>query len=121
MIPFNNAFDFGIYIAIGIFSVLLSLKFCIAIWKTDLKNLFFTRQTMSHSKFWANIAYFCATVCFMMINLKGMYSNSIVELWLVFLGVVATSAIASKYISLVHGKSSDLSPTSKTIEETDKI
>lgn len=55
---------------------------------------------LSHTKLWANVAYAAATVSFCWMNFKGTASA---DIWFIYLGVVATSATASKVISMKFG------------------
>lgn len=52
----------------------------------------------SHTKFWANVAYASATICFLHFEWFAPEPN--IELWLVYLGTVAGAASVSKLLSL---------------------
>ncbi|MFZ1417669.1 MAG: hypothetical protein WAS93_04920 [Burkholderiaceae bacterium] len=52
----------------------------------------------SHTKFWANVAYAAATVCF--VRFEWFATDPHIELWLVYLGTVAGVASVSKLLSL---------------------
>jgi hypothetical protein len=56
---------------------------------------------LSHTKFWSNVAYFAATVAFLSLNLfnSGSTSGVLEAVWVIYLGVVASNAVASKWIS----------------------
>ena len=73
----------------------------------------------SHTKFWANVAYLCATVCF--VNFEWTANEPHIELWLVYLGTVAGMASVSKLLSLRYnanyvGMSDAAVPAEKTEE-----
>lgn len=56
---------------------------------------------ISHRKLWANVAYLAATIAF----LHDVYDGGADALvWLVYLGAVGTSTLASKFLSLKYGK-----------------
>lgn len=71
--------------------------------KFNMADLFVENSTnkISHTKFWSNIAYFASTIAFLSLNLFSTQgSNSGMEIiWLIYLGVVASNAVASKWIS----------------------
>ena len=49
-------------------------------------------ETISHTKFWANIAYLAGTIKFIMLE------SPTSDIWMIYLGVVGGAAIASKFI-----------------------
>lgn len=49
--------------------------------------------TLSHTKVWANIAYFAGTYKFIVTDVSS-------DIWLIYLGVVGSAQVASKYLSL---------------------
>lgn len=55
---------------------------------------------LSHTKIWANVAYAVATVAFGYTVYKGTATG---EIWLIYLGVVGSSATVSKMLSLRYG------------------
>jgi hypothetical protein len=58
-----------------------------------------TTDHLSHTKFWSNIAYFAATLAFLSLNLfSATIPDSLEMIWLIYLGVVASNAVASKWI-----------------------
>lgn len=59
---------------------------------------------VSHTKYWANVAYLSATIAFLVINLFYFKEakDQIEVLWLIFLGVVASNATISKFIGLKY-------------------
>ncbi len=71
--------------------------------KFNMAELFVENSTnkISHTKFWSNIAYFASTIAFLSLNLfSAQGANSGMEIiWLIYLGVVASNAVASKWIS----------------------
>lgn len=50
-------------------------------------------DTLSHTKIWANIAYFAGTYKFITADVNA-------DIWLIYLGVVGSAQVASKYLSL---------------------
>ena len=76
----------------------------------NLKELFVDAKTghLSHTKYWSNIAYLTSTVAFIILNvfqIDKLDAGSITMLWLIYLGVVASSAMASKLISYKYDPS----------------
>lgn len=69
----------------------------------DMTELFKNdvNDRLSHTKFWSNVAYFAATVAFLNLNLfnSGNVSGVLEAVWVIYLGVVASNAVASKWIS----------------------
>jgi hypothetical protein len=59
-------------------------------------------QTLSHTKFWANVGYLAATVAFLK---QAWGGSSNVDIWWAYLGCVAGASTASKYLSLKYGAS----------------
>lgn len=55
---------------------------------------------LSHTKVWANVAYFVTTVSFAWLSYQG---KSDADIWLIYLGIVASHAAASKVVSLKFG------------------
>ena len=49
-----------------------------------------------HSKLWCNIAYLAGTIKFIMIP------NPTADIWMAYLGIVGSAAVASKYISMKY-------------------
>lgn len=56
---------------------------------------------VSHTKFWANVAYLAATVCFIKQNWLGAANT---EIWWCYLLVVAGHGTASKFLTLKYGQ-----------------
>ena len=71
--------------------------------KFNMADLFIENSTnkISHTKFWSNIAYFAATIAFLSLNLFSTQATTsgMEIIWLIYLGVVASNAVASKWIS----------------------
>ncbi len=71
--------------------------------KFNMADLFIENSTnkISHTKFWSNIAYFASTIAFLSLNLfSNQASQAGMEIiWLIYLGVVASNTVASKWIS----------------------
>lgn len=57
---------------------------------------------LSHTKLWANVAYFAATVAFVK---QAWMGTADADIWLIYLGVVGTSTTFSKLISMRYGAS----------------
>lgn len=54
-------------------------------------------KTLSHTKIWSNIAYLVVTYKFIVADVNA-------DIWFVYLGVVGSATIASKYLSLRYNK-----------------
>lgn len=54
---------------------------------------------LSHTKVWANIGYLAATVAFIKTTWLGTASA---DIWLVYIGCVAASSTASKFLTLKY-------------------
>lgn len=52
-------------------------------------------KNLSHTKVWSNIAYAAGTFKFVTTDVSA-------DIWLIFLGVVGSAQIASKYLSLKY-------------------
>lgn len=61
-------------------------------------------ETLSHTKVWSNIAYAAGTW-------KFITSDVNADIWLIFLGVVGSAQVASKYLSLKYKGGADVSTT----------
>lgn len=100
----------------------------IAVFTTSLKNiqlaeLFESTGTgkISHTKFWANVAYFVATIAFVDINFKPSPPEYLVELWFVYLATVAGNASISKFLSLKYSnQNADTKHSSTSANMIDK-
>ena len=111
--------------AAAIFAVAVIL---IAVFATALKNiqlaeLFESIGTgkISHTKFWANVAYFVATIAFVDINFKPSPPEYLVELWFVYLATVASNASISKFLSLKYSnQNADTERSSTSANMIDK-
>jgi hypothetical protein len=51
--------------------------------------------TLSHTKVWSNIAYLAGTYKFITADVNA-------DIWLIYLGVVGSAQVASKYLSLKY-------------------
>lgn len=72
----------------------------------------------SHTKFWANVAYFAATLCF--VHFEWFAPEPNIELWLVYLGTVAGAASVSKLLSLRYSANySGMQDASTKASDTD--
>lgn len=86
-------------------SIWLTIIMAIAIIHIDLSELFANKDNkVSHTKFWANIAYFVTTVAFIKLNFTETFQQYLSEIWLIYLSVVAGNASLSKWISLKYEK-----------------
>lgn len=57
---------------------------------------------LSHTKIWANIAYFAATLAFLRVTLVSSEPSN-PEIWLIYLGIVGAHNLSSKLLSLKYG------------------
>ena len=74
----------------------------------NVTDLFEFKGEASLSKFWQNVAYAAATIAFLAINISGNLSGSSLEIvWLIYLGVVASNAVLSKWISVKYNRTED--------------
>lgn len=88
--------------------------------KLDLKGLFTEKkgdQHISSSKFWANIAYFVSTIAFLAINLAAPQTAALEFIWAIYLGVVASAAVVSKFLALRYGPAGVLANQDRQDEE----
>lgn len=58
-------------------------------------------KVLSHTKVWSNIAYAAGTYKFITTDVNA-------DIWLIFLGVVGSAQVASKYLSLKYKGGSDV-------------
>ena len=85
------------------FMLIVSIFLYKGILKLDLKGLFVDNPSdihISSTKFWSNIAYFVTTVAFLAINIAAPDTSSLEFIWLIYLGVVASAAVATKFLKL---------------------
>lgn len=62
----------------------------------------------SLTKFWQNVAYAAATVAFLAINITGNVAGASLEvIWLIYLAVVASNAVLSKWISVKYNRTEE--------------
>lgn len=62
----------------------------------------------SITKFWQNVAYAAATVAFLAINITGNVAGASLEvIWLIYLAVVASNAVLSKWISVKYNRTEE--------------
>jgi hypothetical protein len=90
--------------------------------RIDMTELFKdeTSNHLSHTKFWSNIAYFAATLAFLSLNLfSTTIPDSLEMIWLIYLGVVASNAVASKWISYKYNAFQTKKQSTYTSEECD--
>ena len=95
-------------------SVFIMLIMGIALRHTDLSELFESAGSnkISHTKFWANVAYFVCTVSFIYLTFQPSFYDHLVELWMVYLCTVAGNDNVSKWISLRYGNKYNMKPSS---------
>ena len=98
-----NSFNIISSTFLSLFLVILFVVMLKAGRKMDMTELFKNEKTgqLSHTKFWSNVAYFAATLAFLSLNLfsSGAISGTLEFIWIIYLGVVASNAVASKWIS----------------------
>lgn len=96
------------------FIIMLLWGFVKGVARMSMKDLFIDERSghISHTKYWSNVAYLSATVAFLVLNL--FYFKEIEKyvelLWIIYLGVVASSATISKLISYKYGVKADAPP-----------
>lgn len=75
-----------------------------ALFGSDLRDLFKgeIKRELSMTKFWTNVAYFAATLAFLAANLSPGGNGADEMIWLIYLGTVGSTAIASKYLALKY-------------------
>lgn len=62
----------------------------------------------SLTKFWQNVAYMAATISFLAINIAGSVSGASIEMiWVIYLGIVASSAVLSKWIAVKYNRTEE--------------
>lgn len=90
-----------------VFSSLLIVGLTIALikgmWGLSYSTMFNSEgetDKVSYTKFWANIAYFVATISFIRLNFSESDKSYMPELWLIFLGVVGSNAVVAKWLAL---------------------
>lgn len=117
----QNPFVLISSIFVCIFLIALTVVLFKSLKKFNMADLFVENSTnkISHTKFWSNIAYFAATIAFLSLNLfASPTANGGMEIiWLIYLGVVASNAVASKWISYKYTNATNT--TNKYDEETD--
>lgn len=68
---------------------------------------------VSHTKFWANIAYASATGAFWWSAVQGLLTP---DIWLIYLGVVGAHTAASKLIGLRYSAPPQPQPQAQTMQ-----
>lgn len=107
----ENSFMAAAGVFTAFFMLVVSVFLFKGLRKLDLKGLFLDNPTdkhISNSKFWSNVAYFVSTVAFLAINLAAPGAQSLEFIWVVYLGVVASAAVASKFLSLRYSAAGQL-------------
>ena len=99
----SNPFVLISSIFVTIFLLVLTFILFKSLHNINVADLFIEGNTkkISHTKFWSNIAYFASTIAFLSLNLfSAQGATSGMEIiWLIYLGVVASNAVANKWIS----------------------
>lgn len=97
----NTITAFG-YLTISLIIAFLFAILFYAARKRDMSDLYSSDGSgkVSHTKFWANVAYFVSTIAFLKINFDHTQTHLIPEIWLIYLGVVASNASVSKWIAV---------------------
>lgn len=82
----------------------LTIIFVRAIHGLELDEMFTSHGSgkLSHTKFWANIAYLVATLAFIRLNFTEERPAYLPELWLIYIALTSGNAMASKWISLKY-------------------
>lgn len=99
----ENSFMAGAGVFTAVFMLIVSVLLFKGMMKLDLKGLFVEKpgdRHISSSKFWSNIAYFVSTIAFLAINLAAPGAPALEFIWVVYLGVVASATVVSKFLSL---------------------
>lgn len=121
----SNTFNVISSIFLSLFLIVLFYVMINATRKMDMTDLFKRghAQRVSHTKFWSNIAYFAATLAFLSLNVigEGAQSGVIEAVWIIYLGVVASNDIASKWITNKYNGFRRESQEKKLKEKPDKI
>lgn len=96
------------------FIIIILLVLVRALYKNDISTLFLDEDSLptkriSTTKFWQNVAYAAATVAFLGINLAtvGNSAAPIEIVWIIYLGVVASNAVMSKWIGAKYHYQAD--------------
>lgn len=105
-----HAFQFiGVLFAV-VFMVILLIILLKGINTIDVRDLFSSAADggTSLTKFWQNVAYAAATIAFLAINITGQVSGASLEIiWLIYLAVVASNAVLSKWISVKYNRTEE--------------
>lgn len=107
----ENSFMTAAGLFTAFFMLIVAVLLLKGLRKLDLKGLFVDRphdHHISSSKFWSNVAYFVATVAFLAINITAPGSASLEFIWVIYLGIVASAAVASKFLALRYNGAVDL-------------
>jgi len=91
-----------------LFTLVLFVTFAKGAKSINLSELFKSEitNTVSHTKFWGNIAYFAATISFLTANLLYFkeFQQNIEMIWLIYLTVVSGNNVANKWIMYKYDK-----------------
>ena len=101
---FTDVYQFFGIVLTCIISLGLTVILYSAARRRDMADLYTSNGTgkVSNTKFWANIAYFVSTIVFLKINFDPKHQELVTEIWLIYLGVVASNANVSKRLSIRH-------------------
>lgn len=109
---FSDVTNILINLMLIAFVGIILYTFLKSIIKVDTNDLIMEHKSgfVSHSKFWSNIAYLVATICFIVLNLfhTAEILPYIEFLWLIFLGTVASNAAVNKLITYKYGNTSQV-------------
>lgn len=116
----TNIFPLLSAIFLILFIIVFSFMFIKALKNIDLSDLLTHEGTKvaSHSKLWSSVAYFAATISFLAMNIIpgiAAQGGSLELIWMIYLGIVASNAVASKWISMKYRNDSE---TAKIQAET---
>lgn len=97
LFPLVGALFSFVFMSIILYVLLRSLR------GANIRSLFTSvgdPESFSNTKFWQNVAYAASTVAFLGLNLTGGTDSVPLEMiWVIYLGVVASNAVLSKWIS----------------------
>lgn len=117
----SNPFILISSIFVTIFLLVLTYILFKSLQKINVADLFIesSSQKISHTKFWSNIAYFASTIAFLSLNLfsNNATSGGMEIIWLIYLGVVASNAVASKWISYKYSGNNQNTPEKESEED----
>lgn len=105
IITFFNGIDITTIFLFSFTIPIIIIFFRTSVMKFNPTLLFINDVTgkPSHTKFWSNIAYMTATVVFIYLNIKMTSSiEALAIIWFIYLSIVASSSVASKWLTLKY-------------------